>query len=242
MKTNILILCAGQTGFETHREGYPLCLTEMEGVSLLEKIVANTNTVLNSQHIFALLDKDIENFHLDKIVNMLVPGAVIVGLSESTQGSACTALLASCQLDPEASLLIISGNELVDIDFGEMINEFHQRGLEGGTLIFHSVHPRYSYVRLNSNDLVTEAMQQNPISQHATAGVFWFAKGGNFVDAAKNLIRKDASVGGKFYVAPVFNELLLKRAKIGVIRLDVGKYHPLKNEQQVQKFEREVKA
>jgi hypothetical protein len=237
MNISVLILAAGQVGFETRDGGYPICLTEFDGLSLLERIVANTRNIEKAQYAFALLNTDAERFHLDKVAKLLSPNAIVIRTPESTQGSACTALLAASQLSPESELLIISANELVDIDFAEVVGDFRRRKLDGGLLVFRSVHPRYSYVRLNTERLVTEAAQQDPISHHATAGVFWFARTGAFVDAAKNLIRKNASVNGKFYVAPTFNELVLKQGRVGVSDLDLSKYRPLKTERQVEQFE-----
>jgi hypothetical protein len=237
MNISVLILAAGQAGFETHDGGYPLCLTEFDGLSLLERIVRNTSNIKGAKYAFALLIKETERFHLDKVAKLLAPSAVVIRTPESTQGSACTALLAASQLDPESELLIISANELVDVDFSEVVTDFRCRKLDGGLLVFRSVHPRYSYVRLNAERLVTMAAQQDPISHHATAGVFWFAKTREFTEAAMNLIRKNASVNGKFYVAPVFNELILRHGRIGVRDLEISKYSPLKTERQVQQFE-----
>ena len=237
MKTSILILAAGQSGFETHDGGYPLCLAELEGLSLLERIINNTQNIENARHVFALLSKDAKRFHLDKIAKLLVPSSRVILTPDSTQGSACTALLAASQLEPSNELLIISANELVDVDYSEIVNNFRSRNLKGGLLTFHSVHPRYSYVRLDSQGLVSEAAQQNPISNNATAGVFWFAQTKDFVEATMNMIRKDANVNGLFYVAPTFNELILKQAPVGVVNLNPNRYRPLKSERQVYQFE-----
>jgi hypothetical protein len=237
MNISVLILAAGQTGFETHDGDYPLCLTEFDGLSLLERIVRNTRNIEKVKFAFAFLNHEAERFHLDKVSKLLSPGAAVFRMPESTQGSACTALLAASQLDPDSELLIISANELVDVDFSEVVSDFRGRTLDGGVLIFRSVHPRYSYVCLNSERLVIEAAQQDPISHNATAGVFWFAKTKEFVAAAMNLIRKNASVKNKFYVAPTFNELILKQAKIGVRDLELGKYTPLKTERHIQQLE-----
>ena len=155
----------------------------------------------------------------------------------SGETTACTALLAACQLDQSAELLIISANELVDIQLAEVIEEFRHRKLDAGTLTFRSIHPRYSYVKLNDEGFVIESAQCEPISFFATAGIFWFAKTAYFVEGAKNLIRKDAHVDGSYFVAPTFNELVLKQKKIGIIELDITKYFPLKTEQQINQFE-----
>jgi hypothetical protein len=237
MATTILILAAGQGSFEDHSSHYPLCLTEVEGVSLLERIFDGVRNLPNATFAFAFLNNEVERFHLDKVAKLIVPDATIVRVPESTQGSACTALLAASQLNPDNELLIISANELIDIDLSEVVYDFRDRALDGGVLVFRSVHPRYSYVRLNPEGYVVEAAQQEPISHNATAGIFWFSRTKDFVQASMSLIRKNASNNGKFYVAPAFNELILDQARIGVKELDLGKYTPLKNETQIQQFE-----
>ena len=236
MNISILVLAAGARDSKEN-DDYPLCLTEFDGLSLLERIVSNTKNIEGAKYSFAFLKNESERFHLDKVAKLLAPGAIIFRIPESTKGSACTALLAASQLDPNSELLIISANELVDVDFKEVVNEFKSRKLDGGTIVFRSVHPRYSFVSLNKDGLVTEAAQQDPISNNATAGVFWFARTRDFVTASMDLIRKNASVNGRFYIAPTFNELVLKQARIGVRDVELAKYMPLKTERQVQQFE-----
>lgn len=240
MAINILILAAGSSSNDTRDGGYPLCLTETDGVSIIERIVFNTSKIEDSKYCFALLEQDVEKYHLDKVVELLSPTCKVVKISEGSQGSSCTALLAASQLSLDNELLIISANELVDIEFDSAVREYRERKLDGGTLVFKSIHPRYSYVKINSDGFVTEAAQQKPISQNATAGVFWFKSTGEFVEAAKNTIRKNASVNGKFYVAPTFNELVLKQKNIGVIALKVSDYKPLKSERQISQFENSI--
>jgi hypothetical protein len=234
---NILVLASGKLNSNNADREYPLCLTEIHGVSVLERIVNNTARVANSQYAFTFLETEAVRFHLEKIAALLVPWGRCVQVPELSQGSACTALLAACQLSQEAELLIISANELVDLDLAEVIWEFRSRKLDAGTLTFRSIHPRYSYVRLNDEGLVTEAAQREPISLLATAGIFWFARTADFVEGAKNIIKKDAHVEGYYFVAPTFNEMVLKQKKIGARELDVAKYFPLKTEQQVEQFE-----
>lgn len=233
----VLVLAAGRINHQQSGDEYPLCLTEINGVSVLESIVRRTSRIGSVQYAFTFLESEARRFHLDKIASLLAPGSRSIRVPELTQGSACTALLAACQIDPEAELLIVSANELVDLDFAEPIENFRSRMLDGGTLVFRSVHPRYSYVRLNEQGFVTQAAQREPISSLATAGVFWFARTHLFVDAAKSMIQKEAQIDGSYFVAPTFNELILKHKRVGVWDLDVAKYIPLKTERLVEQHE-----
>ena len=81
-----------------------------------------------------------------------------------------------------------------------------------------------------------EASEKNPISNNATAGFYWFRRGAQFVEAAKNLIRKGAHVNGNFYICPTYNELILKGQLVGVFTVDAKVYHPLKDERQIKSF------
>ena len=215
---------------EENEKEYPTCLVEIEGSSVLEKIVDQTSEISNATHAFTFLETDIEKYHLEKIVKLLTPNSICTKVPVLSQGSACSGLLSASQLEQTAELLVISANELVNADLWEIIKEFRNRDLDAGTLTFRSVHPRYSYVRLDKDGLVIEVAQRKPISLFATAGIFWFAKTSDFVESTKNTIRKNAHVDGSYFLAPTFNELILKQKRIGMMELDPRNYVPLKSE------------
>ena len=176
MTTNILILAAGRPKASQNDSSYPICLTEVDGTSVIERIIDNTKNIRPANYIFAILEDDCRRHHLDKVITLLSPGSQVVKIPNHTAGSACSALISSCPLNPGNPLMIISANELVEIDFSVVAKDFASRSLSAGTITFRSIHPRYSYVKLDANKNVTEAAQQTPISQSATAGVFWFEK------------------------------------------------------------------
>jgi hypothetical protein len=235
--TNILVLAARSTSALNFVPDTPICLSEHHGSSVLEAIVKKTQSINNSEYTFAISKKDDDHFHLGRIAKLLVHNAKIMVVPESTKGSACTALLAACTLNLNNSLLVISANELIDDDLSVVVKNFEGRCLDGGTITFRSIQPRYSYVRLDSNGFVIEAAQKKPISHHATTGMFWYRSTAEFLESAKEMIRKNALVEDSFYVAPIFNDLILKHKKIGVIEIDAKKYHPLKTDTQLKQFE-----
>jgi dTDP-glucose pyrophosphorylase len=140
-------------------------------------------------------------------------------------------------LDPEAELLILNGNEFLDIDYEATIAGFRARGLDAGVVAFASIHPRYSYVLLDEDELVIQAAEKNPISRHAIAGFYWFRCAGDFIAGAQAMIRKDAHEDGKFFISPAFNELVLLGRKIGIQHVDSKQYHPLKSRRQISVYE-----
>jgi len=233
---NILILAAGKPNTESS-DTYPLCLTEIDGVPLVEKILSACAELPMSNIIFALRAEDVRRHHLDNVVKLLSPSAEIITVSDRVLGAACTALLAAEHINNDKELLIVNGDSLIDIPYNSVLQKFRERGLDAGTISFRSVHPRYSYVRLDENDLVVEAAEKNPISRHATAGFYWYSSGKDFVRAAQSMIRKDANVGGHYFICPAFNQLVLEHAKIGIHEIDSKQYHQLKTEKQLSHYE-----
>ncbi len=232
---NILILAAGAPA---QNGAYPLCLTEFEGGEpLIERLLGSCAPLCPNQTIVAVPDAEVKQYHLDQIIRLLVPQSEIIPINGTTRGAACTALLAAGMIDNDDELLIINGNELLDMDFAAVVAGFKGRSLDAGVVVFKSVHPRYSYVKLDTAGHVIEAAEKRPISQNATAGFYWYRKGGDFVRAAKNMIRKDACVQGNFYICPVFNELILEQKRIGVHAIESKQYHPLKSERQIDRYE-----
>lgn len=233
---NILILAAGQDP-GTQEDGYPLCLTEFDSVPLIQRVATACQALGPERLIVAFREEDVRRYHLDNILNLLSSHAKVLKIGAVTEGAACTALLAAADIDVDEELLIVNGNELLHADFKEIVSNFRHRQLDAGVVVFPSIHPRYSYVRLDENHLVVEASEKNPISNHATVGFYWYAKGSSFVRAAKNTVRKDARINGKFYICPTFNELVLEQLRIGVFDVESRAYNPLKSGRQIEQFE-----
>lgn len=234
---NVLILAAGSPAFDMGDGDYPLCLTEFDGVPLIEKIVEGCSSLKAQHFVFALRENEVNRYHLDNVVRQLVNDAYTVRVSQSTRGAACTALLCAEKIDNDDELLIISANELLNIDPLKPITSFREKNADAGAVIFHSVHPRYSYVRIDDSGAVVEAAEKNPISSNATAGFYWYRKGSEFVSAAEQMIRKGAQVDGLFYVCPVFNQMILGQKHITTFRIDSHNYQPLKTERQFRQYD-----
>lgn len=234
---NVLILAVSRVEADREQDELPTCLTQIGGLSLLERILEKSSELANANFTFVFSDNDAKKYHLNKVAEILKPESLSVLVPETTKGSLCTALLAASTLNQDSELLIISANELVDVDLVSVIDGFRSDKLDGGVLVFQSIQPRYSYVRLDDNGFVSEAAQRRPISQNATTGIFWFSKTADFVVGAKSLIRKDTTVDDAFFIAPVFNELILKSEKVGIHRIEVNDYRPLKTQKQIDLYE-----
>lgn len=237
---NVLILAAQNVQnirADTEDPALPFCLTEIDGKPLLELLVDAVTPLAPARLIFAFMKHDIGHWGLDCIVEQLAPGSAIISVEKPTAGAACTALLGAPFIDNDDELLILSANELVRQNLADVVEDFRQRRLDAGVLCFRSVHPRYAYVRLDAEGNVVEASEKKPVSRNAIPGVFWFARGRDFVTAAKDAIRKDARVRNAFFISATLNERILHHSRIGVFPLEAEQYIPLKTEKQLDQFE-----
>lgn len=236
-KLNIVLL-SGKPGEPPLEEGqYPEYLSECDGKPLIHCLIDNCATLDPGRIICTFSNNDVSRFHLRNMIQLMHPAASALSIHGVTQGAACTALLASEQIDNDDELLILSTSDFLDIPLADVVGTFREAGEDAGVVIFNSLHPRYSFVRLDNDERVIEAAEKNPISPHAVAGLYWFKSGSMFVAAAKDMIRKDARVNNHFFISPSLNELVLRHSRIGVYRVDSSRYHPLKNQSQLQAFE-----
>ena len=235
MSVNILLLASSIEAVNESSKQFCPSLAEVNGMSVLEKVIVNTNNISKKTYTLTGLDSDLKSFKLDHIISIVLPEAQVVSTMTRTAGSLCTALLAASKLNQDEELLIISMNELVDIDYSPVLENFRQNSYIGGVITFESIHPRYSFVRLNEST-VTEISQHDPISKNATTGSFWFRSARDFVEGAKNSILKGVQSEGSFYIAPVYNELILARELVGSFKMDKRKYFPLKDQTQLNNF------
>jgi hypothetical protein len=237
---NVLFLGAAPDAPRAEHNRFPAWLAEHRGASPLERLTASLAIHGRNRLIYCFLESDIKEFHLRDIVSAMAPRHSMIAVRNPTQGAACTALLASDEIDDETELFIVSLNEYLEVDLTEAATDFRSRDLDAATLVFRSVHPRYSFVRLGPGDLVVETAQGRPITDIATAGAFWFRRGKDFVEGAKDMIRKRDNINGTYYVCPALNQMILRGARIGVTWMKSSIYHPLKTEAQVYNFEHEI--
>jgi dTDP-glucose pyrophosphorylase len=80
---------------------------------------------------------------------------------------------------------------------------------------------------LNSQGLVAEVAEKNPISDLATVGIYLFRRGIDFVRAAADMIARNERVNNEFYTCPVYNHMIAAGQQIGVYEVSPDAMHGL---------------
>jgi dTDP-glucose pyrophosphorylase len=90
----------------------------------------------------------------------------------------------------------------------------HCNKADGLVFTFNAIHPKWSFVKTNESGEVIKVEEKNPISDIATCGIYWYRKGSDFVRYAHRMIEKNIRTNNEFYIAPVYNEMLLDNKTI----------------------------
>jgi len=206
-KLNVLIPMAGAgSRFEQAGYTFPKPLIEVKGKPMIQVVVENLN--LDANYIYVVQKAHREKYNLDTLLNLLTPGCKIVETEGLTEGAACTALLAKEFIDNDAPLFFANSDQFVEWNSNEFMYKMQETDADGGIVTFTATHPKWSFAKIDSNGLVTEVAEKNPISDIATVGYYYWKNGSDFVKYAEQMVEKNIRVNNEFYVCPVFNEAI----------------------------------
>lgn len=226
-RINIVIPMAGR-GSRFRNVGYtkPKPFIDVGGKTMIERVLDNLS-VPNAQFVLIAQQE-----HLDAEPEFVAklsrrPDIRIVPMNMVTEGSACTVLIARPHIDDHVPLLIANCDQLVDMSVADFVNDCRDRGLDGSILCFRDQarDPKWSFAKLGANGLVTETREKVPISDLATVGMYYFAKGSTFVDAAIDMIARNDRVNNEFYTCPTYNYAIDRGNKIGVFTIAMDAMH-----------------
>lgn len=232
-----LVLLAGLSTSGNSEENYPLALTEFEGVTFIQKLYEKLLEVDGIRIVTLIKDQDLKKYNLDKIIKLLDENSVVISSSTGTQGAPCTALLAIDHINCDEELLIVNGDEILTTSYTNLVKEFRTSGACAGLVAFDSIHPRYSYAKLDTDNFALETSEKRPISRNALAGFYWYRKGSDFVNSATKMIEKSPTRETKFYMSLTFNQLILLGEKVLVKTLGKDVFHPIKSGWQVRQYD-----
>lgn len=220
-KINVVIPMAGKgSRFAVAGYTFPKPLIQVRGeMTMIEMVVRNLRVnPAKAKFIFIVQAEHCAAYDLRGSLERIAPGCVIIPVSEVTQGSACSVLLAKEYINNDTPLLTANSDQFLEWD---PLAFFHEmESVDGGITTFQSTHPKWSFVRLNEQGFVTEVAEKKVISEHATTGVYYFSKGSDYVRGAEEMIRKDIRVNGEFYLCPVYNELIGEGKKIRIHNIE----------------------
>jgi len=219
-KMNVLIPMAGAgSRFEQAGYSFPKPLIEVNGKPMIQVVVENLN--IDAKHIFIVQKEHYEKYNLKYLLNLITNNnCEIVQVDSMTEGAACTTLLAKKYIDNDEPLMIANSDQFVEWDSNEFMYSMVADNVDGGILSFEATHPKWSFAKLDDDGFVCEVAEKKPISNIATVGIYYWAKGSDYVKYSEQMIEKNIRTNNEFYVCPVYNEAIGDDKKIKVFPIN----------------------
>ncbi len=213
---NIVIPMAG-AGSRFSQAGYtfPKPLIDVNGKPMIQVVVNNLN--IDGRYIFIVRKEHVDKYNISMLLKIITNNKCeIIEVDSLTEGAACSVLLAKEFIDNDTPLLIANSDQYMEWNSNRFLYCMSNDKIDGGILTFKNNHPKWSYARVNDDGFVVEVKEKEPISEHATVGVYYWAKGSEFVRCAEQMIRKDIRVNNEFYTCPVYNESIQENGRIKI--------------------------
>ena len=205
------------------KAGYkkPKPFIDVKGVTMIERVLnnlkvknANYYLISNANHLkheAATIKRISEKYNVK-----FLPIEIL------TEGTACTVLFSRKYINNDLPLMIANSDQIIDHDINNYISDCVNRGLDGSILCFEDseLNPKWSFAKIDKNNLVIEVKEKEAISKYATVGIYYFAKGKDYVNGAIDMIINNERVNNEFYTCPVYNKLIENNKKIGIYLID----------------------
>jgi dTDP-glucose pyrophosphorylase len=215
---NIVIPMAG-AGSRFATAGYtdPKPLIRVHDTPMIKLVIDNLRpSDRDARFIFICQRSHVQRYDLRNKFSAWAPGAVMVEIDGLTEGAACTVLKAAEHIDSDAPLMIANSDQYVDCRIEDYLAGMDSQGLDGLIMTMKANDPKWSFVGLDAQGLVTTVVEKKVISDEATVGIYNFRRGRDFVAGARAPIAANERVNGEFYVAPVYNQLIRQGARVGI--------------------------
>jgi hypothetical protein len=123
-------------------------------------------------------------------------------------------------------LVIAAGDSCILGGIQEHVSTLLGWGVSAGTIAFKSDDPRWSYLAVNSSNVVTQIAEKSVIGPLATTGVFFFRRGSDFLEAAEWCLVNSAHHRNQYYVSTALNQLLVAGHSVSFVEIPREDYIP----------------
>lgn len=234
----IVVPMAG-LGTRFKNAGYkvPKTLIDVSGKPMIQRVIDNVTPKRHKYHFTFLCNAEhIRRYSLDSELSKYAPHCTVVPVPGTTLGAAATVLLAIDAIDSSMPLLVVNSDQLVEASIDAFLSDAENRQLDGLIMTFPASETRWSYAKVGEDDLVSAVAEKDPISARATAGIYFFSSGNEFIASCQEMIQKDIRTNNEFYVCPVYNELIQRGKRVGVYDIGRGQMHGLGTPEELEAF------
>ncbi|MFC1491337.1 glycosyltransferase family 2 protein [Nitrospinota bacterium] len=204
------------TRLSGQKENLPKPLIEILGRTMVEWALESLVGLLYTQIIFVVL-KEHEYRHGvgDLLYSLLGEKVRIVLLEKVTEGQLCSVLAARSLIATEEDLLIASADTYVISNLQSDIAAC-TGDCRGLISVAKMPGDHWSFVRTDGSRKVIEVAEKSRISDFASTGIYYFARGLDFVKVADEIIANNEKTKGEYYIIPVYQKYIQKEWNVGI--------------------------
>lgn len=223
-------------GSRYSKEGYilPKPLIPVSGMPMIIRAIRDMPK--SDKWIFIVRKEHIEKHSIDRLIREEIPEAIFVAVDKTTEGQACTCMLAEPHLDPEEPMFIAACDNGYLYDKKRYEKLLADPGIHSILWTFTQQETlrkkpeSWGWCVLEDDNVTIQDMSvkkpisDDPYNDHAIVATFYFRRSGDFMQASRLMIKENHRINGEFYVdaIPLFMRKLGKRSIIFDVELYVG--------------------
>lgn len=217
---NIVVPMAGR-GSRFSKAGYslPKPLLPVFGRPMIEVVIENLRPMQPHRFIFICQREHLAVHKLEPTLMQAGPDTRIVPIDYVTEGAACTVLLAEADINNNDALMIANCDQYISTQIDTYLNHMDQGGFDGFIMTMTANDPKWSFIALDDNGMVTQVVEKKVVSEEATVGIYNYRHGHEFVTAAREMIASNDRTNNEFYVAPAYNYMMQREMRIGYMNI-----------------------
>lgn len=230
-----IIPMAGE-GSRFSKGGYtlPKALIPVSGIPMVIKAIRSMPK--SDKWIFIVRKEHIDDYKIDILIKNEIKDAIIISVDKTTEGQACTCMLAKPYLNPEEPLFIAACDNAFVYDNKKYEKLTKDNTVDSIVWTFtktESLRQRpksWGWCVINKDGLTIDDMSvkvpisDNPYEDHAVVATFYFKKAQNFIEAVDLMIKENYRINNEFYVdaVPIFLKKIGQRSVIFDVDLYIG--------------------
>jgi NDP-sugar pyrophosphorylase family protein len=220
----VLVPMAG-TGNRFVQRGYedPKPLIKVNGKRIIEYILEMFD---EEDEIFFICNKThLEQTRMREILLSLRPEATVLEIDNHKKGPIYTILPFLDLVDDGEEVLVCYCDNPLVWDKSDFVKHIKEKRLDGCILTHTGLHPhtlnstKMAFLKTSGN-LMLEIKEKacytdDPMSEHASTGVYYFSRGDYMKNCFKETIEKNINYNGEFYVTLAYNLMVADGLRVG---------------------------
>lgn len=238
LEINIVIPMAG-LGSRFSNNGYlkPKPFIDVKGKPMIERVIENLKIEGARFILIARKEHLVSERETVEILKQKY-NVVFVEIDNVTEGAICTVLYSRKYINNSTPLLIANCDQIINESIKEFIYDCKNKDADGSILTFYDEerNPKWSFAKVNSDNIVVEVKEKVPISDYATVGLYYFSKGKYCVEASIDMIVRNDRVNNEFYTCPIYNYAIRDGKKITHYLINHKNMHGIGTPEDLNKF------